>query len=112
MDIEIAREGAFPIVSVSGEVDHASALRLSEALDDASAGQSVLLLDFAGLRYIDSGGLSVVLRHMTRLQSTGWMGIINPSPNVMTLLTVVVAPGSSLRFFHDREGAIKAAAAA
>jgi anti-anti-sigma factor len=108
MEVEIIQGGVAPIVAVSGEVDHSSASRLAEALEEAGSGR-ILLLDFGGLQYIDSGGLSVILRRMARLRPNGWVGIINASPNVMTLLSIVVAPGSSMRFFRDREEALNEA---
>lgn len=108
MDVEVVRGGPVPIVAVRGEVDHNSAPELAEVVEGSSQGQQVVLMDLSQLRYIDSGGLSVLLRVMQRVRSSGWLGIIDPSPNVMTLLDIVVAPGPGLRFFATREEALQA----
>lgn len=112
MNVEVVRSGPVPLIVVGGEVDHGSAPELADVVERSTQGQQIVLMDLAELRYIDSGGLSVLLRVMKRVRAGGWLGIVDPSPNVMTLLTVVVAPGHGLRFFADREEAWQAAAEA
>lgn len=109
MDVEVVRGGPVPIIAVSGEVDHGSAPELADVVESSTQGQRIVLMDLSELRYMDSGGLSVLLRVMQRVRASGWLGIVDPSPNVMTLLNVVVAPGHGLRFFADREEALQAA---
>ncbi len=52
------------VAAASGEIDHPNAVRLQQALapfvDDASAGRTPLVLDFARVEYISSMGLRVL----------------------------------------------------
>jgi anti-anti-sigma factor len=52
------------VAAPAGQIDHPNAMKLQQALapfvDDASAGRTPLVLDFAGVEYISSMGLRVL----------------------------------------------------
>jgi anti-anti-sigma factor len=52
------------VAAPAGQIDHPNAIKLQEALApfvDASAGKAPLVLDFAGVEYISSMGLRVLM---------------------------------------------------
>ena len=61
------------VVAPVGEIDHPNAMKLQEALtpvvDDASARQKPLVLDFTGVEYISSMGLRVLMVAAKQMRS-------------------------------------------
>jgi anti-anti-sigma factor len=55
---------------VSGELDLATSAELDERLNTVAAASSITL-DLAGVSFIDSSGLRVLLEHHNRLESGG-----------------------------------------
>jgi len=52
-----------PLLRVNGDVDHSKAPSFEAAVQEALAGSDCrLLLDLSGCRYIDSGGINVMIQ--------------------------------------------------
>lgn len=67
--VDITPEGGDLTVTVSGELDVLTAPFLWERMEPAlSAVTGKLVLDFAGLNFIDSMGLGVIVRAQSRLR--------------------------------------------
>ena len=78
------------VLCVLGEVDIATAPLLWERLEPAIlAGPEVLVLDLAGLTFIDSTGLTVLIRAHKRLRDAGSRLVVrNPTVTVNRVLDV------------------------
>lgn len=88
--VEAHTEGNARILAVSGELDLAAAPSLEEELGQAlSSGASLIVLDLRGLDFIDSTGLSVLVRGHQRAQEAGLeLGLVNPGAQVERLLSL------------------------
>lgn len=78
------------MLAVSGELDLAAASSLEEELDQAlGSGSEVIVIDLTDLDFIDSTGLSVLVRAHQRAQETGLqLGVVNPGAQVERLLSL------------------------
>ncbi len=74
-------------IVLRGEIDLGGVARLRTALDTPADG-SPLVLDFAGVTFMDSAGLRELLDAWRRV---GSVTILDPAPNVERLLAVTQA---------------------
>lgn len=63
--------GGSLILAVSGELDLAGAAELEERIRQGIASGGALELDISGLTFIDSTGLSILVRHSLRAKRDG-----------------------------------------
>jgi anti-sigma B factor antagonist len=59
------------VVTLSGELDVADAARVVAALAATVARQCVIIVDLAGLEFIDSSGLAALIRVRTQARQAG-----------------------------------------
>ena len=78
------------ILAASGEIHVSTAPELSERLNRAIAdGRTRLVLDFSGVEFIDSTGLSVLLNALRRLtRSQGTLSLVCTNPTVLRLFEI------------------------
>jgi anti-anti-sigma factor len=78
------------VLSVSGELDLASSPALEEELTRVGGGSSeMLILDLRELEFMDSTGLSVVVKAHQRAQEDGRrFGLVKGRPQVQRLLSL------------------------
>jgi anti-anti-sigma factor len=98
-----------PLLRVRGELDHQTAGQLETALHEVEEGEDkrCILLDVEDLSYMDSGGISVFVRLLKRLESRGWVGLIGCDERIRRLFVITgLASHPHLRFFKDEEEAI------
>ena len=76
------------VVCATGELDASTGPKLWDVLDvELTSGRDTVVLDLAGVRFIDSTGLSVVLRAHKALQSAGGKIVLrSPQPQTRQLL--------------------------
>jgi anti-sigma B factor antagonist len=88
--VEAQSEGPECVVSVSGELDLAAASSLESELDRVLQSEVTrIVLDLAGLEFIDSTGLSVLVRAQQRAHESGReLGLVNPGQQVERLLSL------------------------
>jgi anti-sigma B factor antagonist len=88
--VEEDLEGGTHVLAVSGEIHVSTAPELSERLNGAIAdGKNRLVLDFTGVEFIDSTGLSVLLNALRRLtRSAGAMSLVCTNPTVLRLFEI------------------------
>src|SRR5438874_2565185 len=88
VDVRIDRDVA--IITVKGELDLATSPALERELETAAAlDTSLVIVDLRELEFIDSTGLSVLVRAHQRAEESGpRLGIVNGSPQVQRLLNL------------------------
>jgi anti-sigma B factor antagonist len=69
--VEVHSEDRATVIAVSGELDLASSPALQEELDRVSADSELLIIDLRELDFMDSTGLSVLVRAHQRAEEQG-----------------------------------------
>lgn len=90
--VHYSRDDSQVVVHVAGELDAATAPCLQKALagvvDDQ--GNLSVLVDLGGMTFIDSTGLSVLVRAWEKLRLKGGeLALANPSPSALKVFHVV-----------------------
>ncbi len=87
LDAQVSYRLGVPLVYVRGELDHGSAGSLREVVKkELATGPQVMLLEFSGLSFIDSGGLSFIFDLVEKFKEPGWLGVVGANPGVSRLL--------------------------
>lgn len=88
MEITTTSKDKATLLSLNGRIDTATAPELEQAINKViDGGQRKVLLDFAGVSYISSGGLRVLLATAKKLKNPGdKFGICALSPEVLKIL--------------------------
>ena len=76
------------IFSLSGRLDTTTAPDLEKELKESLGGVSELVLDFAGLEYISSAGLRVLLSAQKTMNRQGKMIVKNVNETIMEIFEV------------------------
>jgi anti-anti-sigma factor len=107
MDVRVNSLCGTPLLEMRGDIDHSTCGAVESALAGAlDAGHKVVLFDLRDVTYIDSGGLSVLFSGARRLRESGWLGLIDPNPDVRRLFEIVgLFADPSFRMFDDRQAA-------
>ena len=83
MPVEIKRNGDTVTALISGEIDHHSAARLREKIDDSAERMrpKLLRLDFSGVTFMDSSGVGLIMgRYRLMSESGGRVSVCGASP--------------------------------
>ena len=83
MNIEIKRNDKELVVQIVGRLDTTTAPILDKTIADNLADVNKLVLDFAGVEYISSAGLRVVLNAQKKMKQVGEMSLINVCEELM-----------------------------
>jgi anti-anti-sigma factor len=87
LSVDVRDEPHATVLTVSGELDMASSPRLAEALDRLHPTHGPIVLDLAGLEFIDVTGLHVLLQARERTEQEGCrFTVVNASRAVRKLL--------------------------
>ncbi|MGZ4182369.1 MAG: STAS domain-containing protein [Solirubrobacteraceae bacterium] len=88
--VEVRNADATTVISVSGELDLASSPALEEELERvAQSDAQVVIVDLRHLEFMDSTGLSVLVRAHQHAEENGRrLGLVNGSQQVQRLLTL------------------------
>jgi anti-sigma B factor antagonist len=86
--VDVRRDGETAVVSVSGELDLASGPELESELDRLAGPETKLVvIDLRKLDFMDSTGLSIIVRAHQRMAGEGCeMGLVKGSQQVQRLL--------------------------
>jgi anti-anti-sigma factor len=87
-------EGAPPVLHVAGELDMTTADLLGGALEQAFEGDPSVVVDMAGVTFVDAAGLRVILQAAKSRNGTGPLVVVN-APRVAWLLKLVGLEGLS-----------------
>lgn len=71
LELSTSRYGPYSVVAVSGDLDVTSYRRFDEYLKDLERQTSQVVVDLAGISFLDSTGLSVLVRHWRDLVAAG-----------------------------------------
>ncbi len=88
LKIEKALENEIMTVNLEGRLDTTTAPQLEAALKDSLAGVKELILDFAGLEYISSAGLRVLLSAQKTMSKQGSMKVVHVGEVIMEIFEV------------------------
>ena len=84
-------EPGLHILALDGEIDLACSPELRDVLQaQAKARRPVLVLDFAGVSYVDSSGLATLIEYVRKAQAFGGsFALVNVSARVQTIFDLV-----------------------
>ena len=88
MTINKTVEGGKLIIAPEGRLDTMTSPQLDAELDNSIKGVSELVFDFAGLDYISSAGLRVLLKAQKVMNRQGSMVVKNASEDVKEIFDV------------------------
>ena len=88
MEIIKNRNDAELNVKVEGRLDTSTAPQLERELADEFEGLTALTLDFAGLDYISSAGLRVLLATQKKMNKQGSMVLTNVNGEIMEIFEI------------------------
>ena len=88
MKINLETNGTNAVISPEGRLDTMNSPELEELVNTGLDGVETLTLDCAGLEYISSAGLRVLLRAQKKMDSCGTMKLINVSPMIMEIFDI------------------------
>lgn len=88
--VEVRNENGAPMLSIQGELDLATSPVLEEELEKVAANRPALaIIDLRELAFMDSTGLSVLIRaHQRALEDGHRLAIVNGSRQVRRLLSL------------------------
>src|SRR5436189_742147 len=98
MPLEVTPAGAARTFRVSGELDLLTAEELGDRVVGATRGHGDVILDVAGLQFVDSTGVRALLQAAESLAGRGRLVLRSPSRQVQVVLSLmgVVREGSGL----------------
>jgi anti-sigma B factor antagonist len=104
MEITTGHNEGKAVLAVSGRIDTTTAPELEQAINkEIEQGNRKVLLNFASVSYISSGGLRVLLATAKKLKNPGdKFGICNLSPDVLKILKL--AGFTSIFSIYPSEG--------
>jgi len=92
MEITTQKLGLKLVIKATGRIDAMTAVEygttINDLLDDSDDGVKELILDLAGIDYISSIGLRVLLELQKRMTNDGSMKLINVAPSVMDVFNM------------------------
>ena len=88
MTIEKKANGNELILAVEGRLDTTTAPQLEGEIKTSLAGVTELVLDFAGLEYLSSAGLRVILGAQKAMNRQGSMVVRNVNDTIMEIFDV------------------------
>jgi anti-sigma B factor antagonist len=88
--LETTDHGGLTVVSVTGEVDLYSAPGLKERVADlVSSGRTRIAVDLAGVEFMDSTGLGVLIGGLKRCKEAGGsLALVGPREPVLKVLAI------------------------
>lgn len=108
MEIGIEKRGNVSTLRISGEINAITCTDLETALGGLmEEGETRIVIDLKGTRYVSSAGLRVILGAAQRLHRCGRFAICGANENVYDILQIAGFP-SIIDMFED---AVKAQAA-
>ena len=88
MTIEIIKNTDETIIKVAGRLDTTTAPILEKTINEDIDGTKNLVLDLAGLEYISSAGLRVLLSAQKKMQRIGSMKVKNVCDSIMEVFEI------------------------
>jgi len=88
-NVEISGDDRATVLTVTGELDLATSPALEAQLERASSGPDLVILDLRGVSFMDSTGLSLLVKAQRRAQeSQRQLAVVRGGAQVQRLLTL------------------------
>lgn len=87
--LTVRREDNGRLLVLSGELDLATAHILQSALDREWGTDGDLTLDLAGLEFLDSTGVKLIITAARKLEGRGWLILRAPAAPIQRVLDLV-----------------------
>ena len=97
------------IVKVHGYLDATTFSELDELLTDTRRQQSRIILDLAGVRFMDTSSLSVIVAHWRKLEGSGGKLMLAGAQQRYIRALWITGLASRMSLYDDVEKAIAAA---
>lgn len=105
--VEVSSSGRAAVIAVSGELDLASGPALEEELTRViDGGTAVLVLDLRQLHFMDSTGLSIIVKAHQRLAEAGREMCLVRGPQQVQRLLDLTGVADRLRLLDSPEEAL------
>jgi len=92
-DVDVRGSGADRVVRVAGDIDLDSSPRLLPLLQESLRVAQTVKVDLAGVEYIDSSGVAVLIQGLKYAGKHGARFVLfDPSPRVMAVLELAQLP--------------------
>ena len=88
MTIEKRLDGATATIVLGGRLDTQTAPELEKALEPVFGGLKALIFDMAGLEYLSSAGLRVILKAQKNMNAQGTMKLVGVNDSVMEVFDI------------------------
>ena len=88
MTIEKVLEGGLEIIVIVGRLDTITAPELEKEIDAIASNVNELVLDMAGLEYVSSAGLRVILKAQKLMNAKGSMKLIGVNDSIMEVFDI------------------------
>ena len=88
MNIEKECVGNVYTVKISGRLDTTTSPALETAVSETVGNCEQLILDFAGLEYISSAGLRVILKAQKAMAAKGGMKLLHVNETIMEIFEI------------------------
>lgn len=88
MELNFESSNSAAVIGITGRLDTVTAPELEEYINSRLGGVETLTIDCAGLEYISSAGLRVLLRAEKKMSACGQMKLKNVSPIIMEIFEI------------------------
>ncbi len=88
MTIKTYEKDGSPVVAPEGRIDHVTAAEFEQKINEVGRDSDKLTLDLAGVEYVSSAALRVILKANDMVKDKGGMIIINVNRKVMEIFNV------------------------
>ena len=88
MELNFESSNSAAVIGITGRLDTVTAPELEEYINSRLGGVETLTLDCAGLEYISSAGLRVLLRTQKKMAACGELKLIHVSPIIMEIFEI------------------------
>ena len=88
MEIKLEKTGAEALITLNGRLDTVTSPELEKLVEEGLDGITDLTFDCAGVAYISSAGLRVLLRAEKKMSACGQMKLKNVSPMIMEIFEI------------------------
>ena len=88
MEIKLETTGTEALIKLNGRLDTVTSPELDGIITNRLDGVTDLTLDFAGVDYVSSAGLRVLLRAQKKMADVGTMKLVGVSPIIMEIFEI------------------------
>jgi anti-sigma B factor antagonist len=108
--IAVDRHGAAGILRIQGEITSGSEGPLMAAYAEAAEGTRAIVIDFAGLEYMNSGGIGLLVTLLIRVQRAGQRLLATGLSDHYRQILMLTRLDEAIAIHDDEPAALAAAA--